>query len=106
MPEPELANGVEDTERPSNFDSAPEFAPPVEERPAPQADTNAAPVTAHEAPRRRSTIREPAAFNSDSASSAPPNNPSSTPVISSTGADEAATPKRGWWAKRLLGDKG
>ena len=105
MPEPELANGVEDTERSSNFDSAPEFAPPVEERPAPQADTNAAPVTAHEAPRRRSTIREPAAFNSDSPSSAPPNSPPSTPVISSTGADEAATPKRGWWAKRLLGDK-
>ena len=105
MPEPELANGVEDTEQSSNFDSAPEFAPPVEERPAPQADTNAAPITAHEAPRRRSTIREPAAFNSDSASSAPPNNPPSAPVISSTGADEAATPKRGWWAKRLLGDK-
>jgi hypothetical protein len=27
-------------------------------------------------------------------------------VISSTGAEEAAAPKRGWWGKRLLGDKG
>jgi hypothetical protein len=26
-------------------------------------------------------------------------------VISSTGPEESATPKRGWWAKRLLGDK-
>jgi hypothetical protein len=26
-------------------------------------------------------------------------------VISSTGAEEPAAPKRGWWGKRLLGDK-
>jgi hypothetical protein len=28
-----------------------------------------------------------------------------TPVVYSEGADEPATPKRGWWGKRLLGDK-
>jgi ribonuclease E len=105
MPEPELANGAEDMDRTSSYDSTPEFAPPIEERPAAQLDASAAAAPAQETPRRRSTIREPAAFNSDSASSAPLNNPPSTPVISSTGADEAATPKRGWWAKRLLGDK-
>jgi ribonuclease E len=106
VPESELASGVEDTGRPSNYDSTPEYAPPIEERPVPQADTHVAPAAAQETPRRRSTIREPAAFNSDSATSAPPNSPPSTPVISSTGTDEPATPKRGWWAKRLLGDKG
>ena len=36
-----------------------------------------------------------------SSASSPP-----TPVISSTSAEELATPKRGWWGKRLLGDKG
>jgi hypothetical protein len=27
-------------------------------------------------------------------------------VVSSTGAEEPVAPKRGWWGKRLLGDKG
>jgi hypothetical protein len=31
--------------------------------------------------------------------------PPPTPVISSTANEESATPKRGWWGKRLLGDK-
>jgi hypothetical protein len=26
-------------------------------------------------------------------------------VISSTASDDAGQPKRGWWGKRLLGDK-
>ena len=32
--------------------------------------------------------------------------PPPTPVISITSSDEPAAPKRGWWGKRLLGDKG
>jgi hypothetical protein len=31
--------------------------------------------------------------------------PPPAPVISSTASDEGGTPKRGWWAKKLLGDK-
>jgi hypothetical protein len=54
-------------------------------------------------PRRRSTIREPASFSSDG--QPPANIPPSPPVISSSGTEEPATPKRGWWGKRLLGDK-
>jgi hypothetical protein len=27
-------------------------------------------------------------------------------VVSSTNSGETAPPKRGWWGKRLLGDKG
>jgi hypothetical protein len=30
--------------------------------------------------------------------------PPPTPVISST-SEDGGTPKRGWWGKRLLGDK-
>jgi hypothetical protein len=26
-------------------------------------------------------------------------------VISSTASEESGTPKRGWWAKRIMGDK-
>jgi hypothetical protein len=26
-------------------------------------------------------------------------------VVSSSGSEESAAPKRGWWGKRLLGDK-
>ena len=66
--------------------AAPEFAPP-----APHAE---------EAPRRRSTVRE-SAFGSEGPS---PALPPPTPVVSST-AEEPATPKRGWWAKRFSGDK-
>jgi hypothetical protein len=65
----------------------------------------AAPANAQEPSRRRSTIREPAPFASERAPV--PSSPAapSTPVISSTGPEEPATPKRGWWGKRLLGDK-
>jgi hypothetical protein len=34
-----------------------------------------------------------------------PTLPLPTPVISSTVSDDAGQPKRGWWAKRLLGDE-
>jgi ribonuclease E len=106
--EPELQHAVEDMDRPPSYDAAPptSYAQPIEQRPAPAAMVPPAPVAnAQEPPRRRSTIREPAPF----ASERPPVPPSpaipSTPVISSTGPEEPATPKRGWWGKRLLGDK-
>ncbi|HXD47028.1 MAG TPA: Rne/Rng family ribonuclease [Pseudolabrys sp.] len=60
------------------------------------------------APRRRSTIREPAPVSSPAETAAPAPQPApvsaSEPVVSST-SDEPSAPKRGWWGKRLLGDK-
>jgi hypothetical protein len=55
-------------------------------------------------PRRRSTIREPAPIAAAGVVPTPVL-PPSAPVISSTASDAAGTPKRGWWGKRLLGDK-
>ena len=89
-----------------SFDQGPE-ATPAEAAPPPAEPTPTLQQPAAEPgpPRRRSTVREPAPF---AAEGAPPPPPSSTlppppPVISSTA--ETAAPKRGWWAKRLLGDK-
>jgi hypothetical protein len=85
---------------------APVHAEP-EMRPASPPPAEAQPAAAErEMPRRRSTIREPAPVAAEgapppAATVAPP-----TPVISSTAPEETATPKRGWWGKRLLGDKG
>jgi len=121
QPEPALQQSVEELDRPA--------APPAYERPAmerpiidrpynqppvsppepqpavpPQA---AAPAQAEpEPPRRRSTIREPAPIGIAGAPPPPaPTIPPPTPVISSTASDVAGQPKRGWWGKRLLGDK-
>jgi hypothetical protein len=55
------------------------------------------------APRRGSTVRERAGFGMEGAPS-PTLPPPAAPVISSSSAEDAA-PKRGWWAKRLSGDK-
>ena len=60
-------------------------------------------------PRRRSTIREPAPVAPREAATpfpAPQPGPSpvSEPVVSST-SGEPASPKRGWWGRKLLGDK-
>jgi ribonuclease E len=52
-----------------------------------------------ETPRRGSTVREPASFNRPPAEA-----PAPAPVVSSSG-EEPAAPKRGWWGRRLLGDK-
>jgi ribonuclease E len=101
--------------------SPPGFTPPHSERPAqePVYEAPPAPAPAHaemtplpaptqEAPRRRSTIREPAPVSTGAPSAptpAPAQTPAyepPTPVISST-APETAAPKRGWWGKRLLG---
>jgi hypothetical protein len=35
-----------------------------------------------------------------------PSVPPAQPVVSTSSNDEAAQPKRGWWGRRLLGDKG
>jgi len=80
-------------------------APPA---PPPMPVAESAPEQAP--PRRRSTIREPAPIvTSEGAPPVPPAAPESTPlptpIVSST-SEEPAAPKRGWWAKRLLGDKG
>jgi ribonuclease E len=82
---------------------------PVHSEPAPAATprAQAAEPAPEPAPRRRSTIREPApiAAPREAASSAPAQQPSlSEPVVSST-SPEPATPKRGWWGRKLLGDK-
>jgi ribonuclease E len=61
------------------------------------------------APRRRSTIREPAPVSAASetpAAPAPQQQPvaAPAPVVSST-SEEPAAPKRGWWGRRILGDQ-
>jgi len=104
-PEPDLQHAVEDMDRPSSYESAPAYAPPVEAPLPPQAETKPHDAAEPEPPRRRSTIREPAPFSLEGVPPAPSNLPPPTPVVSSTGADEPAAPKRGWWGKRLLGDK-
>jgi ribonuclease E len=106
-PEPELQHAVEDLDRPATYESNPPYSPPIEERPAsPPAELATTTPAGPDALRRRSTIREPASFTDGAPPPASPPSPA-TPIVSSTGADEStATPKRGWWAKRLLGDKG
>jgi ribonuclease E len=93
---------------------APMMPPPAPEpRPAPSPVASAPieePVATQEPPRRRSTIREPAPVSAEGMSApspAPvPTPPPAAPVVSSTASEEPATPKRGWWGRRLLGDKG
>jgi hypothetical protein len=87
------------------------YSPPIEDRSAPAHTADfAAPTTSGAEPsRRRSTIREPAPFAGEGAPP-PPSSPSpstpATPVISSTTSEETPAPRRGWWGKRLLSDKG
>ncbi len=105
-PEPELQHAVEDLDRPSSYESRPAYSPQIEERPAPPPAEFSAPGTSAQEPlRRRATVREPASFAAESAPTPPLATSPSTPVISSTGSEESAAPKRGWWGKRLLGDK-
>jgi len=106
-PEPELQHAVGDTDRPPTCESKSVEASQPEDRSAPPLEEfSATGASAQELPRRRSTIREPASFAAAGTSS-PSSAPSpSVPVISSTGSEESAPPRRGWWGKRLLGDKG
>jgi ribonuclease E len=91
-------------ERPQ-YESEPVYAAPVEHHPASSAEEPVAAASEQDVRRRRSTIREPVAFSGEGVLPSPTNLPPSTPVVSSSGADEPTTPKRGWWGKRLLGDK-
>ncbi len=110
-PDATLERAVADLDRPpSKFDSAqvsqsPAYSPPPYQPPAAApAEAPAASASSQEPPRRRSTIREPAPFAASGASpSLATASPPPTPVVSSTA--EPAAPKRGWWGKRLLGDK-
>ena len=87
------------------YESEPVYAAPVEHHPASPAEEQVAAASEQDIRRRRSTIREPVAFSGEGVLPSPVNLPPSTPVVSSSGADEQTTPKRGWWGKRLLGDK-
>ncbi len=84
----------------------PQFVAPAPE-PAPPPQTAAPAPSEPEPPRRRSTIREPApiAIGGAPPPASVPSAPLPAPVISSTASEETGQPKRGWWAKRLLGDK-
>jgi ribonuclease E len=98
------------------FETAAPESPPAAPRPTPIA---AAPVTPPpvsqpepESPRRRSTVREPAPIFGGHAAETPPPvftpAPSTQTAASSSSESEGTSkPRRtGWWAKRLLGDKG
>jgi hypothetical protein len=88
-----------------HYESEPVYAAPVE-RPVQPREEPPATASEQEVQRRRSTIREPVAFSGESISPSSANPPPPTaPIVSSSGADEQTTPKRGWWGKRLLGDK-
>ncbi|MFZ0029734.1 MAG: Rne/Rng family ribonuclease [Pseudolabrys sp.] len=100
--EPGVNHVADDFDRPVSYDSTQDYAPPIEQKPP---EPRAPAFSAEEPSRRRSTIREPAPFASDNPPVPPPSAPPS-PVVSSTGAEEPVAPKRGWWGKRLLGDKG
>ena len=127
--EPDLRHAVENLDRPpahedggrghdlhvgTDFppvseEDADAMAPPFDREPeaaAPKA-APAAPEEAQAEPtRRRSTVREPALGGETQAPPSPTlPPPSPSPVISSTGAEESAAPKRGWWGKRLMGNK-
>lgn len=88
-------------------DATPSFeAPPIEREPShfqPQEPAHSpAPVPAGEAPKRRSTVREPAPFVSfdDGGASASPSAPSASEGNSGGGEIEAERPRKsGWWSR-------
>jgi ribonuclease E len=104
--EPELHQTADQFDSPPSYQGREDFSQPAEQPSAPAPEPQAPVFSAQEPSRRRSTIREPAPFASETPPPAPAPVSPPAPVISSTGAEEAATPKRGWWGKRLLGDKG
>ncbi|HLH91681.1 MAG TPA: Rne/Rng family ribonuclease [Xanthobacteraceae bacterium] len=114
--EPELAHAVADFGGPAvappttNLGSEP--AAPTE--PPTHHEAAHAEPAAHEPPRRRSTVREPAPLAFDEGASTfaqpvpPPSaEPAPAPAAAERhepAADDAAKPRRtGWWAKRVLG---
>jgi ribonuclease E len=93
-----------DYDRSASHAEAPAYVAPVRDipiaEPARVEPSRPAAAAETEAPRRRSTVREPASFSPDRVPSS-----TSAPVVSSTAAEETGQPKRGWWGKRLLGEK-
>src|SRR5262249_52591814 len=112
--EPGLQQAVDDLDRPPRHERAPDdysaatrggaYSGPIQEHPVSPAEYSPATSSAQEPSRRRSTVREPVSFSSDGTPAPSPASPSA-PIVSSTGSEESAAPKRGWWGKRLLGDK-
>jgi ribonuclease E len=120
--ESDVAEAVHDLDRPPA--EAPRYDAPRYEAPAPTAEAmpeRSAPVgeapapapspAEAEAPRRRSTVREPAPFGG--AAPIPVTPPSPPPVpspaaepVASSAESESSQPKRGWWGRRIMGDKG
>jgi hypothetical protein len=49
--------------------------------------------------------RAPIAIEGEQPAPSPTLPPPPAPVISVSSSDEPAQPKRGWWGKRILGDK-
>src|SRR5499427_2709020 len=64
-PEPGLHQAAEEFGSPMSYDSGKNFSQPVEQQPAQPTEPQAPLFSAQEPPRRRSTIREPAPFASD-----------------------------------------
>ncbi len=83
-------------------------APAPEARPMAPPPAESPPASPRAEPqRRRSTVREPAPFaaaGSSPTQPVPSTPPAAPPVVSST-SEEPAQPRRGWWGRRLLGDK-
>jgi ribonuclease E len=119
-PGPEEQRFSPDRHPPERLDAADVSEPPAavtataarsEPVPKPAAAAPAQPAApTPDAPRRRSTVREPAPICGEPpAASAAPSQPVAPPaVVVISEEDEANRPRRtGWWAKRLLGgDKG
>ncbi|MBI2715820.1 MAG: Rne/Rng family ribonuclease [Rhizobiales bacterium] len=115
--EPDMQSAGADLDQPPRYDSPPAYAPPVEARsayeqpappppePRPVPEAQAPAGERQEPPRRRSTIREPAPIAVEGAPPPTPTIPPPTPVIVTTASEDSGQPKRGWWGKRLLGDK-
>jgi ribonuclease E len=117
-PEAELADAVADLDAPESEREQPSFSVPApepaahapqESAPAPEA-APAAPAPAEEsqaeAPRRRSTVREPAPISFSGEASAPAPVAPAAPVeipqpVVTTSSDNADRPRRsGWWSRR------
>ncbi len=121
QPQGQQPDWSQDQPQPPAHDIASDTYAPRIERPAPQpvamepavptppAPSAPPPAAAAEAPRRRSTVREPAPVFSESAPVPVPipvaqPEPPAAVVSSPSAPDDANKPRRtGWWAKRLMG---
>ncbi|HET9716689.1 MAG TPA: Rne/Rng family ribonuclease [Pseudolabrys sp.] len=100
-----LQDAPTDVGQPSS-ESAPAYSEAPREPPPSETDRPAPEERAPQLPRRGSTIREPAPLPAENTPAPTPSfaPASDAPVVSSSGTDQSP-PKRGWWGRRLLGDK-